>query len=138
MGSESEFVRGPKWRTRASPPRRHRAAALTFSLVVATGVAVITGSAWLLAWAGAPVWLVMLPWWLPTFATVAWTLVRPTVSGLSDDDDDSWFGYSIRWALVGEREPRPATVRVVTAVLFGAPVAWAILVGAILTLTGLI
>ena len=67
-----------------------------------------------------------------------WTLTRPTVSGLSDDDDDSWFGYSIRWVLVGELEPRPTPVRVVAAVVFGAPVVWAVLVAGVLTLVGIV
>lgn len=134
----SEFVRGPKWRTRTTPARRHRLALLTFAVVVMVGGAVLVGAASLLAWTGAPGWLVAAPWWVPTAATVVWTLVHPTVAGLSDDDDDSWFGYSIRWVLVGEHEARRAPVRVVAAAVFGAPVVWAVAVAGLLTLVGIL
>ena len=134
----SDLVRGPKWRTRTTPERRHRAAAVTFVIVVAVGLLSLAGALWLLDRVGAPGWLVTMPWWLPTLVTIVWTLTRPTVSGLSDDDDDSWFGYSIRWVLVGELEPRPAPVRVVAALVFGAPVVWAVLVAGVLTLVGIV
>ena len=134
----SEFIRGPKWRTRTTPASRHRAAGATFAVIVAVGAATMIGAMWILTRIGAPGWIVATPWWLPTAGVLAWTLLRPTVSGLSDDDDDSWFGYSIRWALVGERTARPAPVRVVAAVLTGAPVVWAILVSGLLTLTGIL
>lgn len=134
----SEFVRGPKWRTRTSPGRRHRVAALTFAAIVAVGLAVMLSCMWLIARTGAPGWAVTAPWWLPTLASVVWTLTRPTVSGLTDDDDDSWFGYSIRWVLVGELAPRPGPVRVIVAALFGAAVFWVILLSGLLTLTGIV
>lgn len=111
---------------------------MTFVSIVAAGTAVMAASIWLLARLGAPDWVAAAPWWLPTAGTIVWTLVRPRVSGLSDDDDDSWFGYSIRWALVGELEPRPAPVRVVAAAVFGAPVVWAVVVAGILTLVGIL
>jgi hypothetical protein len=134
----SEFIRGPKWRTRTSPTRRHQAAALTFAVVVAVGLAAMLGCVWLLSWADAPGWVVTIPWWLPTIGTLVWTLAHPTVSGLTDDDDDSWFGYTIRWVLVGELEPRPAPVRAIAAIVFGAPVVWSLLLSGLLTLTGIL
>jgi hypothetical protein len=134
----SEFIRGPKWRTRALPATRHRAAAATFAVIVAVGVATMYGAVRLSSWAGAPGWVVAMPWWLPTVGVLGWTLLRPTTSGLSDDDDDSWFGYSIRWVLVGELEPRPAPQRLIAAVLFGAPVVWSVLVLGLLTIVGLV
>ena len=134
----SGLIRGPKWRTRTTPERRHRAAALTFVIIVAAGLMTMAGGLWLLDRVGAPPWLVAMPWWLPTLATLVWTLTRPMVSGLTDDDDDSWLGYSIRWVLVGELEPRPAPVRVVAALVFGAPVVWAVLVAGVLTLVGIV
>ena len=134
----SEFIRGPKWRTRTSPARRHRAAAITFAIVTVVGVAMMLGGMWLLAWAGAPEWGLTLLWFVPTVGVLVWTLLRPTVAGLTDDDDDSWFGYSIRWVLVGELEPRQAPTRMVTATLFGAPVVWALLLGGLLTITGIL
>jgi hypothetical protein len=132
----SEFIRGPKWRTRTSPRRRHGVAALTFAVVVAVGLAVTLGCMWLLSWTDAPGWVVTMPWWLPTLGTLVWTLTRPTVSGLTDDDDDSWLGYSIRWVLVGELDARSAPVRVIAAILFGAPVVWVLVISGLLTLTG--
>lgn len=136
--ARSDLIRGPKWRTRTTPGRRHGAAAATFSLVVAVGIATLVGVVWLLGRVDPPGWLLWLPWWLPTAGTVAWTLWHPTVAALTDDDDDSWFGYSIRWALVGEAAPRPVAVRIAAAVLFGAAVVWAILVSGVLTLTGIL
>jgi hypothetical protein len=92
----------------------------------------------LLSLAGAPPWLVSLPWWLPTIGAVVWTLGRPAPAEVTDDDDDSWFGHSLRWVLVGELAPRPAIARVVAAIVFGAPVAWALLVIGLLTLLGIV
>lgn len=138
MTAENEFLRGPKWRTRTSPGRRHRAAALTFGLIVVVGLALMGLAIWLMRWLDAPTWVVLLPWTLPTAGVIVWTLVRPTVAEVTDDDDDSWFGYSIRWALAGELDPRPAPIRVVAAVLFGAPTVWAVAMSGLLTLTGLL
>jgi hypothetical protein len=134
----SELIRGPKWRTRTTPSRRHRAAMLTFAIVVGVGTALLAGSIWALSLAGAPPWLVSLPWWLPTIGAVVWTLGRPAPAEVTDDDDDSWFGHSLRWVLVGELAPRPAIARVVAAIVFGAPVAWALLVIGLLTLLGIV
>lgn len=91
---------------------------------------------WLVDAVGAPGWLVLLPWWLPTLGTVAWTLRRPAAAIAGDDDDDSWAIYAIRFVLVGADEPRPAPIRVIAAVLVGAPVCWALLLFGVLTLTG--
>lgn len=134
----SEFIRGPKWRTRADPKRRHLAASVTFGVILAFGAAATWACIGLLGALGAPGWIAAMPWIVPTVGTVVWTLVRPRIAGLTDDDDDSWFGYSIRWVLVGELEPRSAPARVVAAVLFGAPVAWALLVLGLLTIIGLV
>lgn len=131
------MVRPPKWRTRTTPERRHRAAVATFALVVGVGLAIVLAVTSLLDSLGAGPVLVLLPWLVPTVAAVLWTLVRPTVARVTDDDDDTWFGYAIRWVLVGEGEPRSAPVRLVTALLFGGPVGWSLLVVAALTVLGL-
>ena len=135
--SANEFIRGPKWRTRTSPARRHRAAAATVAAVVALGAVVMWGCMSLLAWLDPPRWVVMLPWLLPTVGTLVWNLVRPTAAEATDDDDDSWIGYSIRWALVGESQARTTPVRVVVSIVIGAPIVWAVLVSGLLTLSGL-
>lgn len=136
--SPEEFLRGPKWRTRTTDANRHRFASLTFALIVVVGVALVGATIWLLRWLGAPTWVASLPWVAPTVGALVWTLVRPRAAEITDDDDDSWFGYSIRWALVGELAPRPVPARIVSAVLFGAPVAWAVLVSGLLTLVGIV
>lgn len=138
MTRDNEFLRGPKWRTKTSPARRHRAAVATFALTLLLGTVLMTGAMWLLSIVGAPAWLVAMPWWLPTLAAIVWTIIRPSVAVVSDDDDESWGGYANRYVLVGEHEPRAAPVRVVTALLFGAPIGWALLVFAALTLTDLV
>lgn len=134
----SDLIRGPKWRTRTTATRRHTAASVTFALVASIGLAAMWGCTWLLGRLDAPGWVLASAWALPTAGAVAWTTIRPSVSGLTDDDDDSWLGYSIRWVLVGEIEPRPAPVRVIVAILFGAPVGWALLLIGLLTLTGIV
>lgn len=134
----SDLIRGPKWRTRTTSTHRHLAAALTFVIIVAGGLATMAGCMWVLDRVGAHRWLVLMPWWLPTAAALVWTLRHPSVAEVTDDDDDSWFGYSIRWVLVGELERRPTPVRVLAALAFGAPAAWAILVLGVLALVGIV
>jgi len=112
-------------------------AALTFAIVVIVGLALMSLAMWALSALGAPGWVVLLPWLVPTAVALVKNVVRPTVAEVTDDDDDSWPGYSIRWAMAGEIEPRPAAARIVGAVLFGAPVAWATLVTGALTVLGL-
>lgn len=133
----NEFIRGPKWRTRTSPSRRHRAALVTFALVVTVGVAILGLLLWLLTWLGAPTWLAVTPWLLPTLATVVWALVRPVPAVVSDDDDDAWTTYSIQYVIAGEHRPRAAPARLVAATLFGAPVLWSLVVFGLSTLVGL-
>lgn len=133
----NQLVRGPKWRTRTTASRRHRAAALTFAVVVAIGAGLLAACTWALSRLDAPGSIVVLAWAAPTVVVVLWTLLRPTAARLSDDDDDTWLGYTIRWALVGELEPRPAPARLVTALLFGAPVGWALAVVALVTVLGI-
>lgn len=133
-----EFLRGPRWRTRTTPGRRHRAAAVTFAVILAVGIVLLLAIVTLTAWLGAPAWVTALPWLVPTVAVLAWAVVRPGPAELTDDDDDGWIGFSVRWALVGETELRPLPHRIVAAVLFGAPVAWALLAIGALTLTGIL
>ena len=133
----NEFIRGPKWRTRTSPTRRHRLAAVSVAVVAVLGVGVMWACMTLLRWLNAPSWVVLLPWLVPTAGALVWTLVRPAVADVTDDDDDSWLGYSIRWAMVGESEPRPAPLRILAAIVIGAPVVWAVTMSGLLTLIGL-
>jgi hypothetical protein len=134
----NEFLRGPKWRTRTTARRRHRAAAATFGAIVMVGLVPLCGSGWVLDRLGAPLWLVTAAWWVPMVGVAAWTLGWPTPAAVTDDDDDSWPGYSIRWALVGEDEARPVPVRLTAVAVFGAPVGWSVALSGIATVTGLL
>jgi hypothetical protein len=133
---ENEFIRGPKWRTRTSVRRRTTAVALTFASIVGVGVALMSGMIWLLDRLGAPTLVAVLPWLVPTAGAVGWTLLHPTAAVATDDDDDSWAGYALRYVLVGEDTPRGAPARLVAAVVFGAPVVWALTASGLLTVTG--
>ncbi len=133
----SDFIRGPKWRTRTSPERRARAAVTTFAVLELIGLFLMVLVVWLLGLLDAPWWLETMPWWLPTTAILVWTLARPSPAIPTDDDDDSWAGYSVRHVLVGDARPRSAPLRIITAVVLGAPFAWALALFALLTALGL-
>lgn len=122
---------------RTSPARRRRAAAITFCVIVGVGAAITIATMWLSNRLGAPGWFVFLVWFVPTAVVVVWVLARPRPAVPTDSDDDSWSGYAISYALVGEMEPRPAPARLVAAVVFGAPVGWAIVLLGVAALLGL-
>lgn len=110
---------------------------ITFALLVTFGAGVL-----ILVTAGlrrldAPGWVVALPWIAPTVGMSVWSLARPTPAVMSDDDDDSWVGYVIRLVMVGSERPRQRAVRLITAVLFGAPLGWAFAVFLLIELTGI-
>lgn len=133
----NEFIRGPKWRTRTSPRGRARAALVTFAMIVAWGALILGGLMWLLDWVGAPSWLVVSPWVVPTVGAVGWALFRPAPAIATDDDDDSWTAYVIQFVVIGEDEPRAAPARFLAAALFGAPIVWSVGVFGLSTLVGL-
>lgn len=105
--------------------------------MTATGTAILGALLWLLTWLGAPTWLVVTPWLIPTVASAAWALARPVPAVATDDDDDAWTTYSIQYVLIGETEPRSHPARLVATALFGAPVVWSLLVFGLSTLVGL-
>jgi hypothetical protein len=110
---------------------------MTTLIVVAVGLVLLALAMQLLEWLGAPGWIVVLPWLVPTAGTLGWNVLRPSPAVLTDDDDDSWIGYSLRCALAGPAErPHPAPLRAVAAVLLGAPIVWAFVVFGLLQLTG--
>lgn len=132
----NEFLRRSLWRVRTSPDKRVALAIVTFAVVVMIGLVLMLLPMAGLRAAGAPDWLVALPWVIPTAGAVVWSVARPTPARLTDDDDDSWVGYSIRLMLVGSEEPRTRPARVVTTLLFGAPVVWSLVVFGLLELFG--
>jgi len=134
----SEFLRRSLWRIRTAPERRLTAAGVTFIIILGAGVALIWATFAALDWLGAPGWVAALFWLAPTIGALVWALGRPTPAILSDDDDDSWVGYSIRLAMIGSEQPRPRPVRAILAVVFGAPVVSALTLFLLFELTGLV
>ena len=134
----SEFLRRSLWRIRTTPERRSTAAVVTFVIILGLGAAIVWGAIAALGWLGAPGWVAALPWLMPTIGAIVWALGRPTPAILSDDDDDSWVGYSIRLVMIGSEEPRPRPVRAVLAMVFGAPVVSALTLFFLIELTGLV
>lgn len=78
-----------------------------------------------------------MPWLVPTLGATAWAAARPEPAVLSDDDDDSWTGFAIRYVMVGEEELRPAPVRLLAAFVVGAPVVWSLVVLGLLSIAGI-
>jgi hypothetical protein len=134
--TDNEFIRGSSWRVRTTPRKRALAAAATFLLVAAVGLATMYGCMALLRLFDPPQWVVLLPWLLPTAGMLYWTMFRPSPAIVSDDDDDSWVGYSMRLVLFGADVPQALPIRVVAAILLGALVVWAFVVFTILELVG--
>jgi len=132
------MIAPPRWRYRVSAERRHRRAAMTFSVIVVVGVAVLVG-VWLLADAmGLLGFVQMQAWLVPTIAVLVWTVAAPSVAESTDHNDtQTWPGFAIRYGLVGEDEARPLPARIALAVLFGAPVGWALIIISILGIIGL-
>ena len=132
------MIAPPRWRYRVSAERRHRRAALTFAIVVAVGVAVMIGLWWLAGAAGWSGFVTMQIWLLPTIAVLVWTVAAPSVAESTDrNDTQTWPGFAIRYGLVGEDVARPLPARIATAVVFGAPVGWALVVISVLGIIGL-
>lgn len=132
------MIAPPRWRYRVSAERRHRRAALTFAIVVAIGIAVMVGLWWLADAAGLSGFVRMQIWLVPTIAVLAWTITSPSVAESTDHNDtQTWPGFAIRYGLVGEDEARPLPARIAIAVVFGAPVGWALVIITILGVIGL-
>ena len=132
------MVDPPRWRYRTTPERRHRRAAITFAIVVAVGVAVMVALWWLATLAGLSTFVRLQIWLVPTVAVLVWTTVAPSVAESTDHNDtQTWPGFAIRYGLVGEDERRPLPLRIVTAMVVGAPVGWALVVITLLALVGL-
>lgn len=113
------------------------AATATFGAVVAVGTAIMAGLWRVADWLGTPTWIIIGGWLMPTVGVATWSIARAPVAGLTDDDDDTWLGHCIRWALVGPSTPRPVALRIFLALVFGGPVGWAVAAAALATITGL-
>ncbi len=117
----SEFLPGPRWRTRAGTRSLYAAIGVTFLAIVALGWAVLAAIIAGLDLVGVPpVWR-HTTWILPTIGTLVWVLRRPAPATASEDDQQPWSDYAVRAVMVGIEQPRPAAHRAITGILFGAP-----------------
>ncbi len=135
--TRNEFLRRSLWRMRTTTRKRATAAALTFILIAAVGFALMVGVMVALRSFGSPDWLIAAPWVVPTAGMLFWTVFRPSPAIVSDDDDDSWVGYSMRLVLFGADVPQALPIRLIAALLLGALVVWAFIVFTILELLGI-
>lgn len=133
----SEFLRRSLWRVRTTPGRRSAAAVATFTIILALGATIMWAVIRALGWLGASGWVAALPWLVPTIGALVWTLGRPEPAIVTDDDDDSWAGYAIRFVMVGSELPRPRPARALAAVVFGAAVVWSLSLLFLVELLGL-
>lgn len=132
------MIAPPRWRYRTTPERRHRAAVFTFVVVLVVGMAIMLGLWWIESAVDLSTFVRVQVWLIPTVAVLVWTIVAPSASESTDDNDtQTWPGYAIRYVLVGEDTVRPLPARLAAAALFGAPVGWALVIVGLLTLLGL-
>ncbi len=122
-GDRSEFLPGPKWRARARPASLWAAVLVTFGLVIMAGGVVLWFAIVLLDYADAPGWLIVAGWMALTFAVLGWALRTDVAAIASDYEDQAWSEYAVRAVMVGRDQPRSSSARMITAVVFGAPLA---------------
>ncbi len=131
------MIMRPAWRYRTTPGRRALGIGVTFVLLGAAGTGLMALVIAALRALDAPSGVASAPWWLPTLLALGWTLHHPKPGEVTEDGDDSWLVLSIRATMVGIGTARPRPLRVITAVVFGAPVAWGLVVVAVLVLAGI-
>lgn len=122
-GERNEFLSGPAWRTRARPRLLWTAIAATFGVVILAGSVVLWIVFAVLGAVGMPDGLVVLVWVALTSAVVAWALRTTTPALASDYEEQAWSEYAVRAVMIGREQPRQRAARVITAALFGAPLA---------------
>jgi hypothetical protein len=134
----NDLIAPPRRRYRLEPTRRRRLAALTFALLFGIGAALMAIAWWVLSLGVASSVTAIIVWLLPTLGVLTWVVVRPGPAETDDtNDDQTWPGFAIRYVLVGEDTPRPLPLRVIAAVVFGAPIGWCVLLVGCVGLLGL-
>lgn len=131
------FLPKPPWRTRVGTGTLWAAIATTFAIMTAIGLALLLLVVVLLDYADAPGWLTLLLWAVPTASMLVWALRGRVPATASDYEAQSWSDYSVRAVMIGIERPRPVPARIVTGVLFGAPLGVWIVVGVLLDLLGI-
>lgn len=133
----SEFLPRPAWRTRVSAPARWAAIAITFAGTLAVGAAVLVAGLVVVHHLTGQRWVAPTVWIALTGVTLAWALLRPEPATASEDEAQPWSDYVVRAVMIGVEQPRPAPSRVVTGVLFGAPLLVYLTITVILEALGL-
>ncbi|HWL44094.1 MAG TPA: hypothetical protein VNQ73_14225 [Ilumatobacter sp.] len=132
----NEFLPGPRWRTRAGKPALAVAVGATFAVIVLIGWAVLVVLIAGLDWLGVPAAWRHATWIAPTVGAVAWALRRPQPATASEDEAQPWSDYAVRAVMVGIEQPRPVAQRLLTGVLFGAPLVVYLIITVILEALG--
>ena len=133
----SEFLPKPAWRTRVSAPTRWAAVAVTFAGTLVIGATVLVGGLVVLHQFAADEWVAPTVWVILTVIMIVWTLLKPDPATASEDEAQPWSDYVVRAVMIGVDEPRPAVQRIVTGIVFGAPLAVYLVITVVLEALGL-
>jgi len=137
VDERSEFLPKPTWRTRTSPARLRLAIGFTFTLIVVVGWFVLGFVLVLLDYGDVPAGVFHAVWIVPTVGAVLWVLLKPDPATASEDEAQPWSDYVVRAVMIGVDEPRPAVQRIVTGIVFGAPLAVYLVITVVLEALGL-
>jgi hypothetical protein len=131
-----EFLPIP-WRLRAGHRQRASAIAATFVSMLFFGAATF----WLLFAVfdklGAPGWLEFVVWLAPTLAVTGWAIRSTAPATVSDVESQGWGEYVVRFVMIGDETARPVPLRIITGIVFGAPVACYFIAITVLALVGI-
>lgn len=138
MSGVNEFLPRPPWRRRVGTGPRGLAITLTFALAIALGAAVLMLALLVVRKLDAPSWVQVMVWVVPTVATTGWSTRSRTPATKSDSDAQGWGEYVARFVMVGNETVRSIPLRVITGVLFGAPLAFYLVVLVVLAAAGIV
>ena len=131
-----EFLPTP-WRLRAGRRRRALAITATFMLVLLFGAATF----WLLFAVirklDATGTVQFVVWLIPTAAVTAWAVRSSAPATVSDVESQGWSEYVVRFVMIGNETVRSVPLRVITGIVFGAPVACYFIAVTVLAVAGI-
>ncbi len=133
----NEFLPKPRWRTHAGFRRLALAIGVTFAAVVAFGLVLLLLIIGLIDWLDAPAVISFLLWIGLTISTVAWALAARSPATSSEMEYQPWSEFSVRYVMIGNEQARAPGLRIVTGLMFGAPVGCYFVVFFALALTGI-
>lgn len=133
----NEFLPKPAWRLRTGPRRRATAIAATFSLVLLLGAGTFSLLFAVIRKFEAPGWVQVVAWLVPTMAVTVWAVRSSAPATVSDIESQGWGEYVVRFVMIGSETARPVPLRVITGIVFGAPVACYLVVITVLALVGI-